>query len=99
MHDLALLLAETRNWVEPFKRYEGFQSKFWHLASDNKSVPKEQYRCVQPAVRFLPLTKRDCEMQGVELIVAPQAFNRYRGFQFSSWSLRAERAGLQARTG
>ena len=45
MYDLALMLAETRNWFEPFRRYEPFQAKFWHAASENRPVSKEQYRC------------------------------------------------------
>jgi hypothetical protein len=45
MYDLALLLAGTRNWFEPFRRYEPFQAKFWHAASETKPIPKEQYRC------------------------------------------------------
>lgn len=45
MYDLALMLAETRNWFEPFRRYEPFQAKFWHAASENRPISKEQYRC------------------------------------------------------
>ena len=45
MYDLALMLAETRNWFEPLRRYEPFQAKFWHAASENRPVSKEQYRC------------------------------------------------------
>jgi hypothetical protein len=44
MYDLALMLAETRTWFEPFRRYEPFQAKFWHAAAENRPIPKEQYR-------------------------------------------------------
>jgi hypothetical protein len=49
MYDLALMLAETRNWFEPFRRYEPFQAKFWHAASENRPISKEQYRCWRSA--------------------------------------------------
>ena len=58
MYDLALMLAETRNWFEPFRRYEPFQAKFWHAASENRPISKEQYRCCH--IAGLLTVMREC---------------------------------------